>query len=241
MCGNPTGGPASSPWANGNPSPAPAPPPPSPCLSADLFSECFGACSGVITPGSPGPVCGYTYTSQATPVGQITFTPGLLTMSAPPSMVPIIFKTVPKTIPSLFGVTAQWIFQEVAAGAADYIFLFTNHDNSQQLYVQLGTAGDITVEVGPTNNQAFYSGTWTPNGGLRKLSIVVSASGVPTAFMDGVSLPLTLFSSAGGRQGFENNAAFVELENADIVDMSFSVQKIFLASGNQPNVSFCCP
>src|SRR6266849_5962874 len=111
--GNPTSGPASSPWSNGGRSPAitPSPPVPTPACRADIFSECFLQCSGDINVGTPGPICGWTFFGN--PGSDAIFTPGQVVLSAPSnSALPGIVKSLPSNLLSVFNLTLQWFFTE---------------------------------------------------------------------------------------------------------------------------------
>lgn len=163
--------------------------------------------------------------------------------SADNTEAPYVKKTVSAAISSIFGTTAQFLFFQAGDfGSADYVFLFTNQGNTEQLYIQVEAGGTLTIEVGPTNAQNFYSGAWSSKPGvLRKFSITVDALGVPRLFIDGEETPLILFSNSGGRAGFQGNSVFALFNNDIVTPLSFVVKKIFLATGVKPNVDFCCP
>ncbi len=235
---NPTGGPWSSPWSNGNPSPQQTPAPAAvPCLNpADLFSDCFLGCAGgVITPGSPGPVCGWSWstTFDFASDGQAILSEGSIILDLTDvGHPPAAEKTIQSELASVFGLTAQWVFDQIAGEgfSTEYIFLISSKDNAQQLYVQL---------VGDTGNQSVYFGEWVPTPGkTTTVSVAVDDAGVPTVVIDGISIPMVFSFMTSGHGSAAGNTTFVDFQND--VPAQLTVRKVFVASGARATETFCC-
>jgi hypothetical protein len=241
--GNPTGGPGSSPWSNGNPAAAQPAATPAPCAElADLFTECFALCDGLIDVANQITVCGWSYNDQASPSGSILFVPGSMNPAADPSDATNVMKSIPTLIPTIFGVTAQWLFRESDdPSSASYVLLFTNDGNTEQLYIQIEAGGGFALEIGPVLAQVTFAGNWVSKpGALRKFSVVVDAVGGARVFVDDVEVPLGVFGTTSGRAGFQGNSAFVRLENNGPAPITFKMEKIFLANGAKGTTNFCC-
>lgn len=245
---NPTAGPASSPWSNGSgggsrPSQAAAgasPTPPPSCL-ADLFNECFGLCSGLADLGDPGPICNWLFSAAAgASGGSATFTPGNVTLNCPSETeIPAITRILPNPIPSVFNLTLQWFFTKLDNNATQQMDL-TSQDGSEEIYLQLQPDGVLILLVGNIAAQDRYNAVWPAGNGPHKLVLFVDSLGVPTLTIDGVVIPLT-FDSTGTGGGFDNNSMTFVLVPFLNQPCAFSVQKMFLATGDQRATDFCCP
>ena len=201
-------------------------------------------CDGTLDPAHLSPVCGWSYNDQAAPQGSIVFVPGSMIPQAPDVLnSPYVMKTVPAPIPTVKGITAQWLFREsTEAGATPtYIFLFTNDGNTEQMYVQLDQNMDLVLEIGPTLAQNIFSTHLNSKpGDLRKLSVVVDSVGIARVFFDDVEFPVTPDGTTSARAGFHGNSSFVLLQNPSGPPISFKLEKIFLSTGTKGTVNFCC-
>lgn len=245
---NPTAGPASAPWSNGrggnSPSSQPAagvsPTPPPSCL-ADLYNDCFGLCNGVSDLGDPGPICNWLFSAAAgASGGSATFTSGAVTLNCPSETeIPAISRTLPAPIPSVFDLTLQWFFTKLDNNATQQMDL-TSQDGSEEIYIQIQPDGLLIVLVGNVNAQDRYNGTWPAANGAHKLVLFVDGAGVPSLTIDGVAIPLTFDSTSTGG-GFDNNSMTFVLVPFLNQPCAFSVQKIFVATGDKRAIDFCCP
>lgn len=237
----PFGGPASGLWPSGSSTP----PEPGPtCVIASLFSDCFRDCTGTISQGSPGPICGWTFNAVFGPLGgTISFTPGSMAFNtANATEFPGATKPLPQVLGSVNGISGQ--FQFTAPNAQNsYNFVITNGDLSEIVLVALFGDGNVGVQVGPPANVPFYTGMWIPTSGPHEVHFSIDQSGVPTLFIDGVQTTLnfvgTVFSFASSLP--PNVAAFfVGLGSA--APASAPVENAFVTRGVlPPETEFCCP
>lgn len=182
----PFGGPASGLWPSGSPgSKAPAG-----CIFADLFSDCFLACEGAISGLSPGPVCGWTFSSIFGPgAATVTFVPGTMSMN---TVSATDFLGVTKAFPltSVFGISGQFEFTEYPTPpnpATTYILFIANFDLSEVVDIELFGDGTLVVKVGDPAAAPTYTGAWTPSNGAHEIHFMIDPSGVPALFIDHVA------------------------------------------------------
>lgn len=215
--------------------------PPPPCVTADVFSDCFAGCVGVIP--ADGTVCGWTYDGNA---GQnVSFTPGQMSLNTVASNRRSgAQKTLLSSLVSIFNTTEQFTFTEfpTALGAGSFYELYvTNFDSSEALYFYADDTGFVSVHVGLTAGAPFRSGAWTPTNGTHKVHIIIDALGVPLLFIDGIAIPLTVggtFAFAGGIPG---DTARLVVDDASGAS-SATVASVFMTAGNLPDPTvFCCP
>lgn len=246
--GNPTGGPASSPWTSGggmqSPSPVEMPSPPPPPIvdcRADIFNECFSMCSGVLGLEIPGIVCGWVYSTAAGGTGgSINFSPGHALFLAPDnSSFPAMTKPLPLDLLSVFGLTVQFFFTE-SIGNSAIQFMLSAKNNVQQLVFRAASDGTISVKVGNTASLALYTGAWTSHPGTdRKVALVINGAGVPTLTIDGVSIPLTFSANQAGAV-WPPNAVSMLFTIVPNLSLTTDVQKFFVSSGSRASDTFCC-
>lgn len=250
--GSPFGGPATSPFGFGNPGPSPVirptPAPAPTCVTASIFSDCFGACSGVINGASPGPVCGWTYIEPFGPLGgQFTFTPGVMMMDTfDADDFPIASKPLPAPLASVFGVSGQFDFTEHQTppnANTAYQALFTNAALTEGAFVGLFGDGGVVVQAGDSTTIPTYLGTWTPNGGAHVVHFSIDGAGVPVLYIDGVSIPLIFFGSVGSFLPlYPANSISYEGGSGDPTPDTSPLRSLFLTTGVVgPETEFCCP
>jgi len=256
--GTPAGG--FFPFSNSSPAPAPAPsptptptptPPPTPtCVTADIFSDCFAACSGgPIDAATPGPICGWTFsTAFGNKGGQVTFTPGVMSLEAlgGGSDTPGAFKSLPAPLVTVLNESGQFKFTEFPASAGDpnaqYQFFLLSVGLTEFLQIFLGGSGTAIIASGPPGAADAYIGTWTPNNGTHKVDYTLNAANVPTLTIDDIPIPLTFLGTGFSILGSHASNA-VELfafwppmvANSEVLD-------VFVASGIRPATNvYCCP
>lgn len=251
----PFGGPASgiSPSGFANSAPgsgaivAPAPTPVPTCVTASIFADCFGLCAGVINSAAPGPVCGWTYIEPFGPLGgQVTFTPGVMRIDAfDADDFPIVAKPFSASLASVFGISGQVDFTEYQTPPTvntTYQWLINNFDISQQYFLGLFGDGTVLVQAGdPSIAIPSYLGTWTPNNGAHVVHFEVDGAGIPTLWIDGVSIPLTFLANLGTFSGYPANSISVAAGSGDATPDSAQIRSIFITVGaTAPETEFCC-
>src|SRR6185369_7283680 len=171
------------------------------CTLADLFSDRFDACTGMIDGSSPGPVCGWTFITPFGPLGgEFNFTPGSMSMDTDTDTeYAIAWKTLPAAFASFFDISGQFTFTEYLStpnGFTTYQIVANNVDISESLSVSFFGDGSLGILVGDSTLTPFYVGTWTPTpGATHTVSFSIDALGIPTLYVDGVEISLTLFGS----------------------------------------------
>lgn len=240
----PFGGPASGLWPSGRA--GPQTPLPS-CTGANFLSDCFAHCVGTITPASPGPVCGWTYDSVFGS-GPITFTPGFMTVQSPGFLdEPMADKNFASSLIDIINTTLQFQFSEFPDILGDpntaYVVIITNFDLSKCILILLFSDGTVIFQLGPTLNATNYTGTWSPNNGTHTVHVTIDAMGIPSLFVDGVSIPLAFLSMGPSfAQLFPPNIMSLGAGNGTASPSSMSYEKAFLAAGIfPPDTVFCCP
>lgn len=244
----PFGGPASGLWPLGGnvgraQAPTPAPTPAPPCLAADVLSECFAACTGLIPPGS---VCGWSFDQSFGPKGgTVSFVPGTMSMNM------IVGNNAPgakKSIPlsSVNNKTLQFNFTEypspTGAGDSFYEVYLVAAGFSDAVLVRFIDDGTIFVIAGPVPTAGVYGGTWTPNNGAHAVHLTVDGTATPTLFLDGAAVPLTFFGNFGIFLGTMPAGVVTFFSGAGLsTGISSTYSNVFLASGNFPAPTvFCC-
>ena len=241
----PFGGPASGLWPSGSGSAPPSmPPPPLPCLNADILTDLFAACSGVISSGSPGPICGWTYFVSFGVSSTITFSPGSMRFDCPTSNeTPAASKPI-----SMSGVnnrTVEFTFHEFddLSPSTIYVVNILDAANVNVISIELGGNGAVDVGVGPQSNVPFYEGFWTPNKGRHVVHVTVDNAGIPRVWIDGqeIHMALVTFGPLSGYPADSVVALFADLTN-DSVPRTAVLESLFIASGQiPPTRTFCRP
>lgn len=216
------------------------------CVNADLFADCFAGCSGVISAGSPGPVCGWTFGSAFGTTGTVEFSSGQMTVKGSSGDVGAAVKSLPSSLSSVFDLSGKFSFTEFQASLATgqaYELYVTNVDNSESILVFLDDFGNALVQAGPTALTSSYLGTWTPNNGSHDVFFTVDEEGVPRLYIDGNEISLEFVGQT---------PASAELLPANVVEVDAAVfngtnesspwTSVFLASGVLSSTTeFCCP
>lgn len=242
----PFGGPASGLWpSGGGASPLPPRPPPPPQI-ANIFSDCFGGCSGTITQIAPGPVCGWKFfQSPLGAAGPVVLAPGVMTFQAPTSNeAPAVYKDI--VLSSIKNLTVQFVFQEFAdlGASSSYFIVITDAGNADVLSIELGANGDVDVLLGPQGNASVYEGIWTPNKGKHTVHVTVNGTGVPRVWVDGVEIPMPFIVGGLVFAGYSMSAVtanFADL-NGPGPALSATLTGLFITSGQlPPDTVFRCP
>lgn len=252
----PLGGPASGLWPSGGrgsvrapaPSPSPTPvPPPIVCITADIFADCFAGCSGTIDAGTPGPICGWTW-SKGVNGGEVIFTPGSMADHGTAGTDDAgARKNLDQAILSVSNLTIQSTFTEYPLSGTGmyYEWILTNTGNTQRVYLGLFGDGFVAVRAGPAGSSRRYTGAWTPNMGTHKVQVLVDPANNVSLYIDDVPIALTFIgtgSLAGG--GLPGNVVQISSspDSAPVINASAIYTKMFVASGLFiPPTLFCCP
>lgn len=179
--------------------------------------------------------------------GDITLTPGVMTFNtAGADDFPGATKPLPASLPTVFGMSGRFSFTEYqtppTANTA-YDLFFNNFDLSETLIVALFGDGNLTVQVGDPASAPQYNGIWTPNAGAHVVDFSVDALGVPTLFIDGVSIPLVFFANVPTFASLlPADSVALFLGSGDAAAGSAPVTNVFLTAGvTGPTTDFCCP
>lgn len=245
----PTGGPASGLWSQGSSLPAPAPASPPSCVKATIFGDCFSLCTGVISGGAPGPVCGWTFIEPFGPLGgQFTFTPGVMSMdTAGATDFPIATKPLMTPLLSVFGISGRFSFTEYATPPnpnTTYSLVLNNFDLSKSVLVSIFGDGTLSVQAGSPASIPTYLGTWTPvPGAAHVVSFAVDGAGIPTLFIDGVPVPLVFSANVPSfSTSFPVNSINYGGGAGVAAAASSPLRSLFLTAGaSGPATAFCCP
>lgn len=219
------------------------------CTTPTIFGDCFGACTGTINGGAPGPVCGWTFIEPFGALGgEFNFTPGVMSMDTfDADDFPIAAKPLPASLPSVFGISGQFDFTEYSTAPnlnTAYQLSVNNFDLSESLFISLFGDGTIGVQVGDPASIPFYTGAWTPTPGAdHVVHFSIDGAGIPTLYIDGVLTPLLFIA---------NVPSFLTLYPADSVHYGGGAgvvgagvsptRNIFLTAGLVgPETDFCCP
>lgn len=216
------------------------------CVEADLFADCFAGCSGVISAGSPGPVCGWTFSTAFGTTGTIDLAAGQMTLKGSSGDVAGAVKSLPASLSSVLDLSGKYSFTEFQASLGTgqaYEFWLTNTDNSESILVFLDDFGNALVQVGPTSLTSSYLGTWTPSNGSHDVFFTVDEEGVPHLYIDGNEVALEFVGeSPSAAELLPANVVAVDAAVFDGTDESSPWTSIFLASGVlSPTTEFCCP
>lgn len=244
----PFGGPANSPWSLG---PRAVGPQSKPASCVDANSDCFSSCAGTIngaSPGFPGPVCGWTFIQPFGPSGgEFAFTPGVMSMdTAGATNFPIATKPLSSPLASVFGLSGQFSFSEFPTppnGTTTYQVVLNNSILSQTLSISLFGDGSLVVEAGDTANIPTYTGAWTPNNSAHVVHFVIDITGIPTLYIDGISIALAFFGNipSFGASYPANSISYGGGAGVAAVARS-PLQRLFVSMGAfAPNTVFCCP
>jgi len=250
----PTAGPASGLWPQGSsvrpsaPAPGPSTPPSPSCVGASIFSDCFASCVGMISGGSPGPVCGWTFIEPFGPLGgSVTLSPGNMTFNvAAATDDPVDTKSLPVPLGSVNGITGQFGFTEFATPPGpntSYVFVLNNQALNDSLVIALFGDTSVVVQVGDPANGSNYISAWTPNNGSHVVSFQVDSSGVPLLWIDGLSIPL-MFIGMGTNIGslLPANSVSFAVSSGDPTPATAPVKNLFITTGAlPPQTRFCCP
>jgi hypothetical protein len=218
-------------------------------MTASVFTDCFPCTGGPINGGSPGPVCGWTFSEAFGPKGgQVTFTPGVMSLDALGGLsnTPGAGKPLPGTLAGVTNLSGQFKFTEhpgSLATSTDYQFYLFDSTFTNWISLYLNASGFAQVIVGPTAGADGYNGTWVPTGGTHKIDFSINSIGVPTLFIDDVAIPLVF--SGGGFSPFGTFAAgtlyFFSLRDPAAVT-SAKIMDVFVTAGVQPPTTvYCCP
>lgn len=254
---NPIGGPASGLWQNNAgqpaaaqaPAPTPAPPPAPSCTAASTFADCFGGAPGNITPGSPGPVQGWTWSNAFGPKGgRVTFTPGVMSLdNLALNNTPGATKSLLVPLAGVLNLTVQFRFTEYPLPVGTqrtYDFIITDQALANFIDITLRDDGFVFISIGDVNNADNYFGTWTAvNGAAHKVDFSVDGANVPTLYIDDVLVPLTFSGGGGSIFGvFPANSVAVFSAPATATVASSKISNLFVTSGNLPGSTvYCCP
>ncbi len=117
----------------------------------------------------------------------------------------------------------------------------SSQDGSTVLFVQIQTDdGTIIVFSGNTASAGRYQAAiGAISAGAKKVVIYVNPSGVPTLSINGVNIPL-VFQDNEDASGYPNNSAVMILFPRANRPASYSVQKLFIATGNKSADDLCC-
>lgn len=216
------------------------------CVEADLFADCFAGCSGVISAGFPGPVCGWTFSTAFGTTGTIEFSSGQMALKGSSGDVAAAVKTLPASLSSVLDLSGKYSFTEFQASLGTgqaYEFWITNTDNSESILVFLDDFGNALVQVGPTALTSSYLGTWTPNNGSHVVFFTVDENGLPHLYIDGNEVALEFVGeSPSAAELLPANVVAVDGAVFDGANETSPWTSIFLASGVlSPTTEFCCP
>lgn len=250
---SPTGGPGSGLWPQGGSAAQPAPlgvmaGPPANCLPATIFSDCFTGCAGVITGASPGPLCAWTFSEAFGPLGgDVTFTPGSMSFgTSGAGDFPGDTKPLPTPLASMRSLSGKYEFTEyptAPSGMTSYNLILNNQPLDDSAVLVLYGDGSVVFQVGDPSNAGNYTGVWTPNNGSHAVAFQISALGVPTLWIDGVSIPLVFAGTSATFAGFlpANSISFF-LSSADAAPTAAAIRSVFVTAGIVgPAAVFCCP
>jgi hypothetical protein len=205
-------------------------------------SDCFiGVTPGTIDSNSPGPLNGWTYRSPfGGKGGSVTFSEGLATMNDDTGNTPAMSKSLAQTVLNIENLTLQYEFTEYQVVADRYEAYIFNSALDKYVGVILTTLGAVFIDIGPLAGPDQYSGTWTPNGGTHKVHLTISALGVPTLWIDDVSIPLVNNGPVSGPAGtFPANAFLIDSVGPN--GASSLVHNAFVTNGIYPTTTeFCC-
>lgn len=216
---------------------------------ATIFADCFADCNGTITSGSPGPVCGWTFTEIFGAFGgTVVFTPGQASfVSADAIELPGATKQIPAPLVTVNGISGQFDFTEYPtppSPGTTYNIFVVNQALDQVAVFGLNGDGSVVVGVGDPTAFPTYVGTWTPTPlGAHRIHFSVDSLGVPSLFIDGVAVALTFVGlSVSAAGGLPPSSVALVIAGGDVTPTASPVRRVFLTAGNVgPNTIFCCP
>lgn len=218
------------------------------CVTASIFADCFCSCTGVISGAAPGPVCGWTFIEPFGALGGLfTFTPGVMSMdTAGATQYAIATKALPASLSSVWGISGQFDFTEYPTtpnAETTYQIFMNNSDISEVLSVSLFGDGSVVVQAGDVDSCPTYVGSWTPDGSAHVVHFSIDSSGVPTLWIDGNEVSLTLYGSVGTwAASYPANSINYGGGAAVATPASSPLRHLFVTDGETgPETEFCCP
>lgn len=217
-------------------------------MHAGIFSDCFAACSGVLSGSAPGPICGWTYSEVYGPLGgTVTLTPGSMSFDTHnDTEFPGAIKPLPASLPSIYNLSGKFKFKEYQTPPnplTSYTLNINNVDVTQVLVLGLFGDGSVVFQFGDPSAADNYTGTWVPNLGVHEVAFSLSSAGVPKLWIDGVQIPLT-FAGAGTSSGsfFPGDIIAMYFGSGDPTPGTSPVNNLFVTSGvKPPSTKYCCP
>lgn len=217
------------------------------CRNANIFASCFLECNGQISQASPGPVCGWTFsTAFGTSTEPILLGPGHLTIQTSTN-TDYIGATHPLSRPlaSLFEMSGQFEFTEYQTppnAFTTYQLFVNNIDLSQGFLVSLAGDGTGALQIGDPANSPTYIFLWTPNFGSHVVHFSIDSLGKPRLYIDHVEVTLTFTGNVPTFGGLPANILGFFGGSAENGAASSTVRNVFLTAGNVgPETIFCCP
>lgn len=215
-----------------------------PCVPADILSDCFAACTGLIPPGS---VCGWSFEQSFGPKGgTVSFVPGTMSFNMTAvNNTPGAKKSI--SLGSVNSKTFQFKFTEyptpTGAGDSFYDAFVVTAGFAEGILVRLVDDGSVFVGAGPLAAAGLYTGSWTPNNGTHTIHLTVDGASVPTLYIDGAAVSLAFLVTAPLFIGTMPANVVTFFSGAGLsFPFSSTVSNVFLASGiYPPTTEFCCP
>lgn len=154
-------------------------------------------------------------------------------------------KPLPASLTSVFGISGQFEFTEYQTppnATTTYQINLNNFDTSENAIFSLFGDGSVVVQVGDTVSIPTYFGTWTPNGGTHVVHFSIDGAGVPTLFVDGITIPLVFVANTPSAATlYPNNSITYAGGAGDVTPASSPLFNLFITAGaTAPDTEFCC-
>ena len=166
-------------------------------LASYLHADCFTDCSGSISVASPGPVCGWTFstlygtTTETFPLSE----DGIGIKTSTDTDYVGALKEISESITNFNDMSGRFTFTEYAGApnlTTTYQIPITNYDYSQICAISLFGDGNFIVQIGDSTDIPSYIGVWTPDNSTHEIHFSTDSDGaLDTFYIDNVEISMT--------------------------------------------------